>query len=334
MTDESASCEKPVKAKRSFCRLFSILILLIILAGLAYGYFQLFNVNSELASMRTILQTRVTNGQQDISGLQTKVDNLQQSMQKNQELSAQLEQLMTSFRAAQSGDMSKWHVAEAGYLLHMANDELQYRHNIKMAVQILQQADNELQTSQDAGLLEVRKSLATDIANLQALQPLDVTAIYLQLTALNTLIDKLPLPIQPLQQETSKDTPAKTDTWKAGLQSVWNGLNKVVIVRKNDASALPLVLPDEKIFLYQNLHAQLESASFGLLHENTVVYTTSLERARAWIQQYFVQDAEITKNVLQQLVELQKVNVQPETVVLTQTLQLFDNYLAQVKTAQ
>jgi uroporphyrin-3 C-methyltransferase len=336
MTDQLTPEEKPVKASRSFGASFSIFIsvvtAVVCITGFAYCYLQVVNVDKQFAQMNTVMQKSEP---QDISGLQNTVNNLQQSMQKSQTLSAQQEQLITEWRAAQSGDLNKWHIAQARYLISMANDQLQYMHNVKLAIQILQQADKELQSSQDAVLLEVRKSLASDIANLQALQPVDVTAVFLQLNALNNLVDKLPLPLKPLQQDQSQQTaPVQTSSWKAGLESAWAGLNKIVIIRKNDASALPLVLPDEKIFLYQNLHAQLDSASWGLLHDNAAIYTASLERARAWIQQYFLQDAPETKNLLQQLAELQKMNIQPAVITLSNTLQLFDGYLAQIKTGQ
>lgn len=319
MTDE----EKPVKTSRSFwtgiCIFISVVTAVVCVTGLAYCYLQVADVDNRFAKIQSELQKPEMSGQQDsIISLQNAVNTMQQSMQKSQELSAQQEKLIAEWRAAQNGDLNKWHVAQAGYLIKMANDQLQYMHNIKLAIQILQQADKELQSSQDAGLLELRKSLATDIANLQALQPVDVTAVFLQLNAINNLVDKLPLPIQPLKQDETQNTVSgQTSKWKAGLDSVWAGLNKIVIIRKNDASALPLVLPEEKIFLYQNLHAQLESASWGLLHDNAEVYTTSLERARGWIAQYFVQDAPETKSLLQQLAELQKINIQAPVMTLS-----------------
>ena len=334
MTEQIVPEEKLV---RTHCKLwkrvgifFSTVATIIFLAAFAYGYFQLANLNRQLAQITSALQKREASGQQDISGLQNTVNTLQQSMQKSQELSSQQAQLLSDWRAASAGDLNKWHVAQAEYLVKMANDQLQFAHNIKMAIQLLQQADKELQSSQDPALLEVRKSLATDLANLQALPQVDITSVFLRLHAINELIDKLPLPIQPLKSESQQTlSAAPSSGWKAGLDSVLQGLNKIVIIRKNDASALPLVMPEEKIFIYQNLHAQLESASWGLLHDNATVYTTSLARAMGWIQQYFVQDAQETKTVMQQLAELPKIDIQPAVITLT-TLQLF----AQMKTVQ
>src|SRR5438045_770691 len=98
-----------------------------------------------------------------------------------------------------------------------------------------------------------------------------------------------------------------------------------------DSGQLPLILPDEKIFLYQNLHAQLENAMWAVLQQNADIYQSSLKRASAWVQLYFAQDAAQTKIMLQNLEELQKINIQPTSINLAATLQLFDQYFIQLK---
>lgn len=313
--------------------LIFIFIIAAVIACFGYGYFELSKVNIQLAKMVTDVQGRTTSGQNDIAGLKDSVSSMQQSMQKTQDLSAQQEKIMSDWRAAQQGDLNKWHVAEAQNLTKMANEQLQFMHNSKMAIILLQQADKELQNAQDPAQLEIRKSLAADIANLQALPQVDITAIFMQLHGLNEIIDKLPLPTNPLksddQQAQAAPVSDQASWWKAGMESAKASLSKIVIVRKYENNALPLVLPEEKVFLYQNLHAQIESAIWGLLHDNHDVYTTSLARAATWTQQYFDQNAQETKTVLETLTELQKINVQPPVASLINTLQLFDSYFAQ-----
>lgn len=80
-------------------------------------------------------------------------------------------------------------------------------------------------------------------------------------------------------------------------------------MRNTGTTAAPLIFPEEKMFLYQNLHAQLENAMWAALHHNPDVYKTSLARASAWITQYFAQEAPETKAVLARLNELQQVDV-------------------------
>ena len=68
---------------------------------------------------------------------------------------------------------------------------------------------------------------------------------------------------------------------------------------------------------------------WAVLHRDAAVYQASLNRALAWAQQYFVQDSPETKAFIQNLETLQKIDIQPPTIDLAETLQHFDQYLAQ-----
>lgn len=338
MTDQPVSEEKtPDKQRTGFGGIaifFFMIILIVIVCGFGYGYFQLSQINTTLAQKVTDLQSRTAGYQADINSLRQSLGDLRQSTQKSQELSSQQEQLMTEWRDAQKGDLDKWHVAEAQYLVKLANDHLQFSHNVKMALVMLQQADHILEPLQDNSLQDVRKAIKTDIDNLQAAPVVDINSLYLQLAALDSQLDAVPLPGTPLTAENrpaaSAALPANAPWWKKGMASSWQALQQIVIVRKyNGSGSLPLVMPEEKNFFYQNLHAQMEGIMWAVLHRNAGIYQASLARTIAWMKQYPVQDAPATKNILQKLDELKQVNIQPPEVNLASTLQLFDNYFAQ-----
>lgn len=341
MTDEIVDEEKqPEKQRQNGIKtgiLLLTLAIIIFICAFGFGYFELAKVNVSLAQMVADLKSQMANTQNDMAALQKSVATLQQSAQKSATLATQQEQIMNEWRAAQKGDVNKWHIAEAQYLVNLANDHLQFTHNVTLAIALLQRADQVLQNLQDPNLLEIRKSLAADIASLQATPQIDMTSLYLHLTGLNAQLDQLPLPINPLKPDVNQMHSATLPTglpwWKEGWERTWDALGKIVIVRNTGANALPLVLPDEKIFLYQNLHAQMESAMWGVLHRNAEVYQASLSASIAWIQQYFVQDAPETKSMLQHLQELRKINIQPPALNLSTTLQLFDR-LSATGTAQ
>ena len=67
------------------------------------------------------------------------------------------------------------------------------------------------------------------------------------------------------------------------VESIVADVKQIVVVRYNASTTLPLVLPEEKSFLYQNLHAEMESAMWAVLHRNPSVYQTSLTRLTSWI---------------------------------------------------
>jgi len=342
MTDETVKKEQP-KARIKWAKIgifFSTIGILILICAFSYGYFQLAQVNIALAQMLAEQQNKVETQQTQLNDVQNSVTAIQQASEKSQQLSAEQAQLMSEWRAAQQGDLNKWHLAEAQYLVKLANDHLQFTHNIAMALTLLASADKILEKLPDALVLEVRKAIATDIANLQALPKVDVTALYLQLSAINNQIDQLPLPATPLKQTDEVDnTKIRSDLpwWKVGWRHTWQALQKIVIVRYNGSDTLPLILPEEKNFLYQNLHAQIEDAMWGLLHHHAEIYQSSLSRSQLWVSRYFVQDAPLSKEILQKLQVLNNVDIRMPASNLATTLQLFDHYFAQpeqAKTAQ
>lgn len=342
MTEMIESEKEPTPSlaagRRPWGLLFLLLLVLIVMGAFGYAYFQLATVNVSLAKTLTTLQKQTTVNAHELTTLQQSMDTLRTAVQKNQDVSAQQEQMLTEWRAAQKGDLSKWRLAEAQYLVRLANDSVQFEYNSVLASILLKRAQQIMQNADDAAVFAIQKSLAADIANVETVQSVNTTTLYLDLTGLNAQIDQLSLPASPLN---AKDTSAATmpalanDTswWRAGLDRSWQALSKIVIVRYNGSNALPLVLPEEKLFLYQNLHAQMESAMWALLHRNSAVYQASLTRAINWIQTYFVQEPK-TAAVLQKLEALRTVNIEPPALNFSATLQLFDNYFAQAGQAK
>ncbi|MBV9576388.1 MAG: uroporphyrinogen-III C-methyltransferase [Gammaproteobacteria bacterium] len=309
---------------------FSTCAMIILIGAFGYSYFELSNVNLALAQQVTTLQDKAETNNKTLTTLQESIENLQQSAQKSQQLASEQEKLAANWQAMQKGGLEKWQVAEAQYLVKLANDHLQFTYQTALALALLQRAEQILQPLQDANLVDIRKAIATDITHLQSASQINMTALYTRLNVLNKALDQLSLPPTPLQADKEEIISQDLPWWKAGLAYSWQALKKIVIVRNTANNALPLVLPEEKIFLYQNLHAQIEAAMWGVLHRDADVYQASLMRTQAWIQQYFDQNAMITKTLLQTLGELQKINIQPPSIDLSTSLQLFNVYFSKV----
>jgi uroporphyrin-3 C-methyltransferase len=344
MTDQQLSNDQSRHDGFKWARIglfISTLAFVIFILSFGYGFYALTNNNITLSQVISELQKKVTETERNVSDMQQSLSGIQQSLEKSQAVATQQEEVIAEWRAAQKGDVDKWHVAEAQYLVKLANDTMQYSHNAPMALALLKRANQILEKLSDPNLLDIRKSLASDETNLQATQEINVTDLYLRLTALNEQLDKLSLSISPLKANEQSTTTIATSSpspelswWRAGLERSWQALSKVVIVRYNGSNALPLVLPEEKIFLYQNMHAQMESAMWAVLHRNASVYQASLTRLISWIEKYFSPDATETKVLLQNLHDLQKINLEPPAINFSNTMQLHDNYVAAAQPAK
>lgn len=84
----------------------------------------------------------------------------------------------------------QWRLAEAAFLLRMANYSLQFEGDVGSAIRALQQADVAVLAVQGQGdqdkydLLPVRSAIAQELLLLKQMQPIDVQGIYLRLQAL------------------------------------------------------------------------------------------------------------------------------------------------------
>lgn len=304
--------------------IFIVMLALVAFAGaFGYGYFELSKVNVSLARTVNELKQQVVDHQNSLSSLQ-------------QSLSSNATQEPVNTMSAPQADLNKFYVMEAQSLTKLAGNHLNVTRDAAMATVVLQHAQEVLSHVSVAAVEPIRQALAANIASLTNAQQVNVDQLYAQLSQIYNSIDQLQLPPTPLthasdaasQQKNYGDAP----WWKIQWHKTMDMLRKIVIVRYTGANEMPLILPEEKMFLYQNLHAQLEVAMLGLMNRNQTVYSGALEQARVWIQHYFQQDETLAKETIGQLQALQNINIVPPPVDLAATMQMFDQYLAQNNT--
>ena len=127
-----------------------------------------------------------------------------------------------------------------------------------------------------------------------------VTHTYQQLVTVDRLINQLPLAV-PSSSSSHHTAPAALPTdpptqwWETAWIKTKQALQQVFVVRRISSDS----------FFYQYLHAQITFAIWGLLHQDTVIYDTSLTQAILWLSDYFEKDAIETKAMLAQLQALQ-----------------------------
>lgn len=305
--------------------IFIGMVALAVFAGaFAYGYFELSKVNTSLARMVNDLKEQVNQQQNRLTAVQESV----QTHAANQPAEA----------VAAQADLNKFYVMEAQSLTKIAGNHLNVTRDAGMAYVVLQHAQQVLQQVSSPAVDPIRQALAANLVTLNGAQQVNFDQLYGQLTQIYNSIDQLQLPSTPLTQTATVNDTAKNygdaPWWKRQWHKTMDMLRKIVIVRYNDGSDMPLVLPEEKMFLYQNLHAQMEVAMLGLMNRNQAAYSGGLEQARVWVQHYFQQDEPLTREIVSQLQMLQAINIVPPQVDLNTTLQLFDQYLAQTHTTE
>jgi len=195
----------------------------------------------------------------------------------------------------------EWKLAEAEYLLRIANHRVLMEQDSVGALTLLQAADQIMAELDDFALHQVRARLADEIIALRQVPRDDLQGIYLRLESIKSQIGNLPLP-QPNFLTASSDTPAEQSVW----QTLYDELKKFIRVRSLDeGEALkPLLAPDEAQYLELNLRLALEQAQLATLKRQQEVFEQSLLNVRRWLVAHTDANDARTKALLESVDEL------------------------------
>ncbi len=203
------------------------------------------------------------------------------ALKQNQDtLQAALEKVTNEFGKGRR----KWLLAETEQLLVIANHRLQLSHNVELALAALRAADQDLNQLADPRYFPVRRALAGEIGRLESLGRVDVSGMALRLGDLAQHLDGLPLAANSHSIARPTPTPA---TQRSQVQTMWHDLISLVRIRRTSNLRMPLLPPDEKYFLRQNLRLMLYGAQTALLQGNAAVFDQDVTAARRWIKDYF-----------------------------------------------
>jgi uroporphyrin-3 C-methyltransferase len=294
---------------------FSIVVLLVV-GSLAYS--RLIAIDMGMAAQLENLQNQMLASHSNVEKTAQQFDDTLKTHQQT------IDEL---YRAAR-GNREDWTATEAYFLVRLASANLQFTRNTGLAITLLKNADQELHTLNDPRLQLVRKALAIDITTLQALPQVDTKVIYLRLTLLNNQMDKLSLQHQSSvgAMQPAAEIDQTQSWWRRGLQTVWQALQKIVVVRHDQASESAMITPAQQALVYQNLHALIMQSLWALLHNEPEIYQASLQQAADAIKKYCTPDAAETTKALNNIAELQQIDIKPAMAQLDHSLQAFVDY--------
>ena len=195
-----------------------------------------------------------------------------------------------------------WKLAEAEYLLRIANHRLLMEQDVITAEQLLSSADQILTELGDFSLYDVRAQLAEEMLALSALTSADskvaadLTGLFLQLDAIKNNLHKLPnrapeylaakvSPQDTLEEALAEEPAASESAW----EQVVSRMSSFFEYRRigGEETRQPLLSPDESVYLEMNLRLMLERSQVALLRRNQLMFESSLGSAAEWMETYF-----------------------------------------------
>jgi uncharacterized protein HemX len=265
-------------------------------------------------------------------------EQLQQQQQAITQLQQQLGAMQRSLTAQgsrlnQLGNVSRedWQLAEADYLLRLANQRLLLERDSRAALGLAEQVDSIVRQVDLPDLYGVRQQLAQDLTALKLVENIDREGLYLQLRALQDQM--LRLSIQPEFNLATRDPAEQEQTKPPQDASVWrNSWNNFLgflqnSVRIRDGSIDPVLLsPQSEARFRQNLRLNMEQAELALLRGDGTVYKDSLNRARQLLSDYGI-DNHQRQVIVRELQELSQQPVDVELPSLNASQSALRNYI-------
>ena len=293
-------------------------------------------LSRQLANARAQTERSEQALSQQLSAVQREQEQLSQQLAGQQQ---RLASLSTTTR-------EDWLLAEAEYLLKIANQRVLIERTTSNAVALLRNADERLlQASQgigDAELFAIRKALSRDLSALETVEPIDKEGVYLRLYALAERVDDLPRlqveafaeltdPVQTVDEERAESGWVKR-FWR-GLRDLAGSLDRYVRIDDVEAPAKPLVDSYATRLAALNVRLLLEQAQLALMQEEPQVYRHSLEKAQTFLRDYYLASEQNTR-LQAALAELAAVEVAPELPDISGSLTLLRDYLRQLHRVQ
>jgi uroporphyrin-3 C-methyltransferase len=292
--------------------ILALLVAIVALACAAWIWWQLREIatqQQELASLQQLDQraNELKSSLQTLTGgLSTLQQGLSEQRKIGEERQQRLLQIGEQMKTLTDSRPSDWMLAEANYHVTLAARRLKLEHDVETTIVLLQAADDRIQEMNDPGLIDLRQALADDINKLRALPRIDKEGMALTLNSLQRQISKLPLSsvvlpevIDAEEQQELSDDPAE---WADNLVKSWASMmDGFITVRKRSGPVEPLLAPDQRWFLVENLRTKLLQAQLALYREQQDAWQDSLSQALSWSESFFDLSSPATQSVLTEL---------------------------------
>jgi len=315
---------------------FGIIMLLIILSVAGVGFYlfqqlrsqqdnlggelnkgdmQLIELSKQISGYQAQLaaiQSQLATVEADVAGKESHFTKTLEDFSKlhNEKLDTTRNELNTTITQVQrqlGKTRGDWLIADAEYLLSIANQRLYLMGDVNTTREALEAADQRLRESGDAGAFKIREQIAKDITAIRNVAVADIVGMYASIQSLQDQVDSLTLLLpytgKTLTPPRQAPEPANKED-QTLLDSALGQLEGVVTLRHTEHPIKEILTPEEAQFIREQLRVKLEMVKIALVQQNEQLYQSSLADAKKWTEQNFAKNAETDKFVA----ELDKFN--------------------------
>lgn len=292
-----------VKKKASLSSIFNstILALIALLVSMASFFFVMDhtqtlkkNLDETLVSQSN-LNEKNKNLENDVQQLRKNYQELTQTLQKQQQ---ELQQQLKDLSQANTSPVSDaaWKMSEIDYYLTLAQLNLQYHHRAESARLLLEVANKQLTTLNDAKYTALKQEINKNIQALATLNEDSSQEVLTEIKELRLQIVALPSDIASMKtiplNTTSlavveEDKVVEPSFWQRAWQQAAVQLEKIVTVRRIDDKTFPSLTLLQQYTLQFYVDFLLKMTEIAVLQQNQKIYQFSLSQLQEIIKRYY-----------------------------------------------
>ena len=289
---------------------------------------QLAAMQSQFATIQTqfaTMESEITNKDQVVNQLLANFSGLndEKLAANKKELSISIEQIKRQLGKTR-GD---WLIADAEYLLTVANQRLHLVGDVNAAIKALTAADQRLRESGGGGVFKVREEIATEISLLKKVQVPDVVGIYSKLKLIakdsETLTLRFPYTGKKIAADLASNIESEDgeEQWFVDLLADLNGL---VSIRRAEQPVRAIISEGDAHFIKQQLKLRIEVAMLSLLQHQDDLFKQDLEDSKLWIKSNYEANEQATQIILD-IKELQNTPIHSDIPDVSRSLTMLRN---------
>ena len=344
--------QKVERSKSGFWFGIIILLLVLILAGGGFFFLQQLRDQQEdiggevgKGDMRVIeLTKQITGYQSQLSALQSQLANLETEISGrdkfyNEKLSEfsnlQQDKIDTTVNSLNNSmglikrqlgkTRGDWLMADAEYLLSIANQRLLLVGDINTTIEALIAADQRLRESGDAAAYKVRQQIAKEIAELRKIVLPDIVGIFSSLQLLVENVDKLatllPYEGKEMTQTEHKKEVQQDDHTHDLLDSALIELEGLVTIRHTEQPITEILTVEQAKFLKEELKVKLEIIKLALVQQNNKLFKIAIDDANSWLAEHFINNKD-SDSFNKQLTKLKSIQVKDDFPDVSKSLKM------------
>lgn len=219
--------------------------------------------------------------------------------------------------------VDSWALEEVEQLLRMANHSVALEGDTGIAVTALALADSRLEQIGNPDLLDIRRRIAEEITQLKSINQVDLPGLAFRLSSLIATVDDLPLdvePSRPMAADGDAAAPQGENPWLNAGHELLADLKGLVRIQNVTESAKPLLTPQQRYYLLENLRLMLSGAQIAALRTDTRTFQSNLKQASQWLGEYFDTQSTAVQAMRAELDDMAGLDLTPERPSITASL--------------